>query len=1002
MGVTFSGRFRPQGTFSVRRGRVNAAPLWTTAAGTLGSVLERDTAAFALQATDPDGTLAGYAVTAGSLPEGLSLDPASGAITGRAALASGTALTSFTVRATDTEGATADREFGIEVIDTDPLLDQTVLLMPMDGTAGSTAFIDDSRWGKTVTAGGNATFSSAAGKFGTGVAAFDGTGDYISYADPAGDANFGAGDLTIEGWVYLNAMPPASTFRPFYHSRTSTTNYGGLHLGIWDNGRLAAWATSNNTSWNVLSQVNLIPSGITTGTWMHIAVTRQGAVWRGFLNGQLAATHTAAGTLAATDGVIGLGADIGGNSVNGSFQDYRVYRGVAKYTASFTPPAALLPVGLSDANWSKCILACPFTTTLRDYTPRRFTNTGNLALAAEAPGFGSSLYCDGTNYLDFGDSDDFHMAAGDYTFECWVKRSRTNTFEYPFGQANSSGTETTMLAFGFRNDGTVAWFDGAYQPFGFKVLDTNWHHVAFVRRSGTLRCFLDGVLDPTSYTVTTSTNNTTAFRIGRAGDLSSWPFQGHLAGLRITKAARYTGAFTPGEAVAEDDPDYASVVLHMPLDGTDGSTTFTDLKGHTVTRNAAPAAISTAQSRFGGASLSLGSSSYLAAAASADWVLPGDFTAEAWIYPTAAADGVVLARYNSSISNTGLYFIQRNSAGTVRFYVATGATANDFTSTITSPLNQWSHLALVRRGNTLLGFINGVLAGSVAVTVNMTTTGNQPLYIGAYIGSSGNLLSPFTGYIDDVRLTKGVARYTGGFVPGEAPVVPAVYDPDYANVSALLLMNGTNGSTTITDEKGKTVTRNGSVTISTTKAVFGQSAHFPNTNGGTQANYLSLGTSSDFVFGTGDFTIEYWVNHNSFASSWSGQQWHMGIWGGAGARELMILVTNSKLELYLKGVTALADSLTLVANTWYHVAVTRKSGTIRMYINGALRQSATNTSDLNVTTQAFAIGVNLDSASNVTSGGFDGYMDSVRLTKGVARYTGNAFRVPDRAFPTYE
>ena len=997
MGISLNGRIRPLGRVGLRSGTVVPPPMvptWVTPAGTLGQVLERDTASLSVQATDPDGTITGYSVTAGSLPSGLTLS-VTGDITGRAPLVNSTALTTFTVRAADNQGQTADREFGIEVIDTDPVIDQTVLLMPMDGTAGSTAFTDEGRWGKTVTTGGNATFSSAAGKFGTGVAAFDGTGDYLTYADPTGDANFGAGDLTIEGWVYLNAMPPASTFRPFYHSRSSASSFGGLHLGIWDDGRLSAWATSDNTSWNVLSQVNLIPSGITTGTWMHIAVTRQGTVWRGFLNGQLAATHTAAGTLAATNGVIGFGADIGGNSVNGSFQDYRVYRGVAKYTASFTPPTALLPVGSDDPHWSKCILACPLTAGLRDYAPRRFTNTGSLSLSAEAPaGMGSSLYCDGTNYLDFGDSDDFHMAAGDYTFECWVKRTRTNTYEYPFGQVNSSGTETTMLAFGFRPDGTVAWFDGAYQPFGFKVLDTNWHHVAFVRSKGTLRCFLDGVIDPASYTVTTSANNATAFRVGRAGDLSSWPFQGYLAGLRITKAARYTGAFTPGETLVEDDPDYGSVVLHMPFDGSHGSTTFSDLKGHTVTRNAAPAAISTAQSRFGGASLSLGSSSYLMAAASADWVMPGDFTAEAWIYPTAAADGIVLARYNSSIGNAGLYLIQRNSGGTVRFYLASGATVNDFTSTITANLNQWSHLALVRRGNTLLGFINGVLAGSTTVTVTMTTTGNQPLYIGAYFGSSGNLLSPFTGYIDDVRVTKGVARYTGNFVPGKAPVVPAVYDPDYAAVVLHLPFDGT-----VADITGKTVTVNGSVTASTAEKVFGSSS---GSFGGSNADYLSVPWSSDFDFGSGDYTVECWVRtsdtigeivsaFNSGATSY-GWLFAIGFPSGAAGR-LTAYHNNGSTSQTFTGTGTINNG------QWHHVAVVRSRSTLRFFIDGVLDSTHTVTVNIQGSGQPILIGRDNNPSPNRA---YAGFMDDLRLTKGVARYTGNAFRVPDRAYATHD
>ena len=776
MGIGFSGRIRPLGRVGVRSGSPpNVAPLWTTAAGTLGSVLERDTAAFALQATDSDGSITGYSVTTGVLPGGLSLDPATGAITGRAALVSGTALTTFTVQVADNIGATADREFGIEVIDTDPLLDETVLHMPFQGLVGSTAFTDASFWGRTLSLGGTTGLTAAQAKFGTGSVAFAGNG-YAYYSNADGSFTFGTDNFTVELWFRPGTVSGTQTI----FSTSPTTNYQGVSVFMVDD--QVKWCYGTGSSWPISDTVGTVAAN----TWHHLAMVRQGTEFRLYLNGTLSHTRASVSQSLAANPQFALGGiTVASQFFTGHMNDARVYRGVAKYTASFTPPSAPMPVGSDDANWSKCILACPFTSGLRDYAPRQFSTVGTVALADDdvATGFDSSVYCNGSSCILFPDSDDFWMGTGDYTFETWVSRNRTGFTELVMGQTPSNGADAGCFHLAFLPDNSLSFTDGTYCPFpSSKIADTGWHHIAVVRRGGVLRLYLDGSPDSQSYTVASSPNQSTPFAIGRGGNYGSLYFQGWLADVRLTKAARYTGSF----------------------------------------------------------------------------------------------------------------------------------------------------------------------------------------------------------------------------VPAKAPVVPAVYDPDYANVSALLLMNGTNGSTTITDEKGKTVTRNGSVAISTTKAVFGQSAHFPNTNGATQASHLILPLSSDFVFGTGDFTIEYWVNHNSFASGWFGQQWHMSIWGGPGSRELLIAVTNSKLETYVKGAASLSDSLTLVANTWYHVAIARKSGTIRMYINGELRQSAANTSDLNVTTQPFAIGANLDSASNVTSGGLDGYLDSVRITKGVARYTGNAFRVPDRAFPTHD
>ena len=85
------------------------------------------------------------------------------------------------------------------------------------------------------------------------------------------------------------------------------------------------------------------------------------------------------------------------------------------------------------------------------------------------------------------------------------------------------------------------------------------------------------------------------------------------------------------------DPHWSNVVALLHLDGANGSATFTDQKGHTFTAGGS-ATLSTAQQKFGSASLVLnGSTQYITSATSADWEMgSGDFTIEMWVRPAIA------------------------------------------------------------------------------------------------------------------------------------------------------------------------------------------------------------------------------------------------------------------------------------------------------------------------------------------------------------------------------
>jgi hypothetical protein len=160
-----------------------------------------------------------------------------------------------------------------------------------------------------------------------------------------------------------------------------------------------------------------------------------------------------------------------------------------------------------------------------------------------------------------------------------------------------------------------------------------------------------------------------------------------------------------------------------------------------------------------------GSTSYLTAqtAAFATGTSTGDFTAECWAYPTAL--------FSSATNSCTLLAVWNNGSTTGwQMYMATqGVGVRNNSSTIVTPAvapttGQWYHVALVRYGTTITVYVNGVATGSTTTAYTFT---DNILSIGASnIGGAGTF---FSGYIDDVRFTKGVARYTSNFNPPTSP-----------------------------------------------------------------------------------------------------------------------------------------------------------------------------------------------------------------------------------------
>lgn len=218
------------------------------------------------------------------------------------------------------------------------------------------------------------------------------------------------------------------------------------------------------------------------------------------------------------------------------------------------------------------------------------------------------------------------------------------------------------------------------------------------------------------------------------------------------------------------DPNFASVVLLLHCDGANASTTLADSSSsHKSVTSNGQHKLTTAQAKFGSASFDCTTSGGGTGQTpdSADWLFgAGQFTVEAWVRTTLAISGqrVIVGQWAATAGGQ-LSWVLRFNTGVLDFgYSTTGADSFFVTATYSPTLNQWTHFAADRdASNVLRLYVDGVVvaSGTAAATFFNST---QPLYI----GNDGAATRAFTGQIDEVRVTNGVARYAGAFTPPTA------------------------------------------------------------------------------------------------------------------------------------------------------------------------------------------------------------------------------------------
>lgn len=213
---------------------------------------------------------------------------------------------------------------------TDPDFTSVTSLLHFDGTNGSTTFTDSAGSPRTWTASGNAQLSTTSPKFGTACLLLDGTGGYISSTSNLATSGF-PGDFTVEAWVRPD-ITAGSGFRAIITPGSVTGGFVfGLNNGAAYHGRFGVAVDTQGTT--VLS----------TSAYTHVAVCRSGTNVRLFVDGvQDGATFANGVAYPNASALIYIGTGAG-QFFDGRIDDLRITRGVARYTANFTPPTAAFP-----------------------------------------------------------------------------------------------------------------------------------------------------------------------------------------------------------------------------------------------------------------------------------------------------------------------------------------------------------------------------------------------------------------------------------------------------------------------------------------------------------------------------------------------------------------------------------------------------------------------------------------------------------------------------------
>ena len=608
---------------------------------------------------------------------------------------------------------------------------------------------------------------------------FNGSTDYLS-STASTVLQFGSNPYTIEGWIYQTSRSGSPFICGGIFSGT------GMQIGIDASGFIyvSIPGVANLTSATIAIPLN---------TWTHFACVRSSTSAGGFtyyINGVAAGTPTDANNYSGTSTTFNVATTNNSSLyvITGYLSNFRIVKGTAVYTSAFTPSTtpltAITNTSLLTLQNNRFIdnSTNAFAITVNGTPKVQAFQPFSPAASYSAATYGGSGYFNGTSdYLTTPITASGPLdisTTTTYTIEAWVywTASAGNKDVWSW-EGKQTGGASAYYQLYWATSGNVLKWEQSNTSGILTVVTTSltptlntWYHIAIVRSGSAITVYANGQSVGTG-TYAPNDQQFVEFALGslffNTGYIQFFP--GYISNFRFVKGtAVYTGAFTPptlaplttsGSTSAASYSSTTNVNTSFAASNTSLLTNFTNAGiydaawQNVVTTVADAQASTTITAKWPPTSMKFdGTLDCLTVPTSNGFGLgTGDWTIEFWVYLNVSATQNLVSMATTTGVGSVPHVYYAGGSG-IRYYVnaADRITGGALTTGV------WNYIAIVKSSNVTKMYINGTQTGSNYTDTNNYGTSN-PFFVGDYsVPLTG--VSTLNGYVQDVRITKGVAR----------------------------------------------------------------------------------------------------------------------------------------------------------------------------------------------------------------------------------------------------
>lgn len=584
--------------------------------------------------------------------------------------------------------------------------------------------------------------------------------------------NLGTQSWTAECWVYVNTLSPSGNLSEFMVINNQGSSYAAARITATTSGQLYFLCSSNAGGW--INTSTSASGTIAINNWYHIAAVRNGNVFTLYVNGVSKLTFNSSASLyngqLSGNGQVLIGNHLPGTSfvglMNGYITNFRLVVGTAVYTSAFTPPTS----PLTNITNTKMLLnfvgnGQTNNNAFNDYSIygsniQKFNSPSLSGLSPFTNLYPGSIRLIGSNsqYLSSPTINAYGYSTDNLTIECWVRFTTISSGQthYIIDQRNSTGVASQEVPSLYLDGstGTIRYYVlGVDRITSTTTVTTNtWYHIAVSKTTNSTRLFINGVQSGNTLTDTFS-YGTSRVVIGSTGHSIGNYLTGYITNVRLSRGiSYYSSNFTPSTTPLTNSNTYTIYFLLPQTGGIQDLSNSGQLIGTGTNLNYANnPSVQPIVKKFGNQSLyNYGSApQYQIIIDNSDLRFDaGDFTIECWVQLITTTNQTIMCK---GTTTTG-WELSVTSGAVLKFTIDNVAVITGTTNMAAG--STWYFVAVSKVSNTFYMFVNGVSQGTYSASVNFNQTNNL------HIGSDRNLVNPLYGYLDDIRVTKGVGRYT--------------------------------------------------------------------------------------------------------------------------------------------------------------------------------------------------------------------------------------------------